>query len=121
MCYQNHRTYYFVLEDIGENKLVNFGENLRLIVLLTFRNIFSSIRRSYWWGGVLNFSQHVTAFNQSDYSIDQSNRGNAVMCQNKLKTPPHQYRRPYCSNIKDIGLQLAMLMGHFTSLIEAYL
>ena len=90
-------------------------------MLLTLRKIFSSIRHSCWWGEVLNFSQHVTAFNQSDYSIDLSNRGTAVTCKNKLNTPPHQYRRPYCSNIKDIGLQLAMLMGHFTSLIKAYL
>ena len=30
-------------------------------------------RRPYWWGGVVNLFGHVTAFNQSVYSIDQSN------------------------------------------------
>ena len=32
------------------------------------------------------FVLHVTAFNQSDYSIDQSNRRTIVKCQNKLTT-----------------------------------
>ena len=50
-------------------------------------------RRPYWWGGVVNLFWHVTAFNQSDYSIDQSNCRTALTCQNKFTTPPHQYGR----------------------------
>ena len=33
----------------------------------------------------------MTAFNQSDYCIDQSNCRTLVTCQNKFTTPPHQY------------------------------
>ena len=50
-------------------------------------------RRPYWWEGVVNLFWHVTAFNQSDYSIDQSNCRTALTCQNKFTTPPHQCRR----------------------------
>ena len=50
-------------------------------------------RRLYWWGGVVNLFGHVTAFNQSDDSIDQSNCRTVVTCQDKFTTPPHQYGR----------------------------
>ena len=47
----------------------------------------------YWWGGVANFFRHVTAFNLSDDSIDQSNCRTIVTCQNKFTTPPYQHGR----------------------------
>ena len=56
--------------------------------LLSFCTVY---RRPYWWGGVVNLFGHVTAFNQSDYSIDQSNCRTAVTCQNKFRydsSPP---------------------------------
>ena len=54
---------------------------------------YEVFRRPNWWGGVVNLFWHVTAFNQSDYSIDQSNCRTALTCQNKFTTPPHQYGR----------------------------
>ena len=56
-------------------------------------------RRPYWWGGVVNLFWHVTAFNQSDYSIDQSNCRTALTFENKFTTPPHQYGRLYYCGI----------------------
>ena len=50
-----------------------------------------SHRRVYWWEEVVNLFWHVTAFNQSDYSIDQWNCKTVVTCKNKFTTPPHQY------------------------------
>ena len=54
-------------------------------------------RRLYWWGGVVNLLWHVTAFNQSDCSIGQSNCRTVVTCQNKFTTPPYQYGRLWCN------------------------
>ena len=45
-------------------------------------------RRLYWWGGFVNIFWHVTAFNRSDYNIDQLNCRTVVTCQNKFTTPP---------------------------------
>ena len=56
---------------------------------------FELYRRRYWWGGVVNLLWHMTAFNQSDYSMDQSNCRTALTCQNKYTPPPHQYGRPF--------------------------
>ena len=49
--------------------------------------------RPHWWGGVVNLFSHVTAFNQSDYSIDQSYLRTVVTCPNKFTTPLHKYGR----------------------------
>ena len=59
----------------------------------TYQEYSERYRRPYWWGGGVNSFWHVTAFNQSDYSTDQSNCRTALTCQNKFTTPPHQYRR----------------------------
>ena len=66
-------------------------QTLRHQSKMTFMTLTN--RRPYWWGGVVNLFEHVTLFNQSDDSIDQSNCRTAVTCQNKFTTPPHQYGR----------------------------
>ena len=54
-----------------------------------------NIRRPHWWGGFVNLFWYVIAFDQSDYSIDQSNFITDVTWhwQNKFTTPPHQHGR----------------------------
>ena len=76
------------------------------MILITTAIMFFSIKLCYsdlsitistlcWWAGVvyLFLHRHVTAFNFSDYSIDQSNCSTVVTCRNKFTTPPHQYGR----------------------------
>ena len=60
-------------------------EGAQLTALTPVWDIREVYRRIYWWGGVVNFMWHVTAFNQSDYSIDKSNCRTVVTCQNKLR------------------------------------
>ena len=63
----------------------------------------------------MNLFGHVTAFNRSDYCIDQSNCKTAVTCQNKFTTPPHQYGRLLnctivnCSSDKEFEFFLVQL------------
>ena len=54
----------FITQDISTHLIV-------MNALLLFNTAIN--RRPYWWEGVINLFGHVTAFNQSDYSIVQSN------------------------------------------------
>ena len=49
-------------------------DHSRGLEILFIHQLYSRFnRRPCWWGGVVNLFGHVTAFNQSVYSIDQSN------------------------------------------------
>ena len=77
--------------------------------------IYSVNRCPYWWGGVVNLFWHLTAFNQSDYSIDQSNCRTALTCQNKFTTPPHQYRRLWSNH----RIKIAQIIWDFQALLKS--